>query len=98
MDIKIHIKSNATQIIAALACIQEKLDSIPEYDNLMIGFDMEWNVDLTPGQYRNEATAVVAIAFENHIFILQIASFTKLKKIPPALKNILVQPRIIKAG
>jgi len=98
LNVKIHIKSNATQMMAALACIQEKLDLIPEDDKLMIGFDMEWNVDLTPGQYKNEATAVVAIAFENHIFILQIASFTKLKKIPPALKNILVQPRILKAG
>ena len=98
LNVKIHIKSSATQIMAALACIQEKLDMIPEDDKLMIGFDMEWNVDLTPGQYRNEATAVVAIAFEDHIFILQIASFTKLKKIPPALKNILVHPRIIKAG
>lgn len=39
---------------------------------LLIGFDMEWNVNTQPGNARQGKTAIVAIAFENYIFILQV--------------------------
>jgi len=97
-EIRVHIKSTATQMTSALACIQEKLAAMSQDEKIIIGFDMEWNVDLTPGQYRKETTAVVAIAFENDIFVLQVATFTKNRKIPTPLMSILNEPRIIKAG
>ena len=71
--VSIHIKSNASQFQVALACIHEKLSELDESGSVVIGFDAEWNVDRTPGNSRQGKNAVVAISFENHIFVLQIS-------------------------
>lgn len=96
--IEIHIKSSAIQIQTALACIHEKLVTLSADETVIVGFDMEWNVNTQPGNARQGKTAIVAIAFENHIFILQIIQFTKNGKIPAGLKSLLMEPRITKVG
>ena len=95
---KVQVKSTAIQMQTALACIYEKLAEIPESESLTIGFDMEWNVNQVPGQSGQGPTAVVSIAFEDCIYILQISAFTHEGKLPKVLQNILVDQRIIKAG
>ena len=96
--VSIHVKSNASQFQVALACIHEKLSELDESDSVVIGFDTEWNVDRTSGNSRQGKTAVVAISFENHIFVLQISQYTKAGKLPVAIKNILADERILKVG
>ena len=41
---------------------------------------------------------MVAISFENDIFVLQISQYTKAGKLPVAIKNILADERILKVG
>ncbi|EDR06924.1 uncharacterized protein LACBIDRAFT_328290 [Laccaria bicolor S238N-H82] len=45
-----------------------------------------------PGNSKQGKTAVVAISFESHIFVLQISQYTKAGKLPVAIKNILAAP------
>jgi len=71
--VQIFKKSSVSQIEIALATIQELLIDLPESENLTIGFDLEWNVDITPGKGRHGKTAVATIAHDNTIYLLQIA-------------------------
>ena len=59
--------------------------------------DLEWNVDQTPGQYRQGQTAVVSIAYEKHIYIFQIARLHG-NHFPVFLKNFLAESHILKVG
>ena len=68
---------------------------LPEGENLTIGFDLEWNVDITPGKGRQRKTAVATIAHDNTIYLLQIAQLHG-NKFPRALTNFLLEPCIFK--
>jgi len=95
--IQIFKKSSVSQIEIALATIQELLVELPESENLTIGFDLEWNVDITPGKGRHGKTAVAMIAHDNIIYLLQIAQLHG-NKFPRALTNFHLEPHIVKVG
>ena len=56
-----------------LSTTQELSIELPESNNLIIGFDLEWNVDMTPAKGRQGKTVVTTIAHDNATYLLQIA-------------------------
>ena len=56
-EVAIHVKSTAAQIQTALATIQEQLVHLPVDEQIVVGLDLEWNVDVTPGHARQGRTA-----------------------------------------
>jgi len=91
------VKSTAAQIQQVLGTIQEDAANSHPVP-IVVGLDVEWNVDLTPGHSQQGKPAVVAIAYKTRIFILQIAELLRGGSFPVALKNFLLNPNIIKVG
>ena len=56
-----------------LATTQELSIQLTESENLTIGFDFEWKVDMTPAKGRQGKTVVATIAHDNAMYLLQIA-------------------------
>ena len=56
-----------------LSTTQELSIELPESENLIIGFDLEWNVDMTPEKGRQGKTVVTTIAHDKAMYLLQIA-------------------------
>ena len=70
-DVDISVQSTASGIEAALAKITDDLSVDDETSKLVVGFDAEWNVDLS----RHGAprpTAIIQIAYEKWIHIFQV--------------------------
>ena len=86
--VQIFEKPSVSQIEIAPATIPKLLIDLPEREDLTIGFDLEWNVNMTPGKGRQEKTAVATIACENTIYLLQISQLHG-NKFPRALTNFL---------
>ncbi|KAG6870957.1 hypothetical protein C0992_012035, partial [Termitomyces sp. T32_za158] len=69
-------------------------------EKLVVGFDSEWNVD-TSGLGHIVSCgppAVIQIAYQNQVYILQIGEMLSRKKLPEELRNFLKDSRVIKAG
>jgi hypothetical protein len=54
-----------------LAKITDDLNVDDETSQLVVGFDAEWNVDLTQ-QGASRPTAIIQIAYEKWIYIFQV--------------------------
>ncbi|KAF8994149.1 hypothetical protein BDZ89DRAFT_1150212 [Hymenopellis radicata] len=67
---------------------------------LVVGFDSEWNVDVSQHGHvtGRGSTAVIQIAFKDQIFILLIGEMLVSKHLPQQLVNFLRDGRILKAG
>lgn len=79
------------------------LDLLPddeETDSLVIGLDAEWNVETSERGYvtGRGQTAVLQIAHGTNIFVMQIGQMLAGNKLPPLLKQVLANPRILKVG
>ncbi|KAF9076554.1 hypothetical protein BDP27DRAFT_1357979 [Rhodocollybia butyracea] len=76
------------------------LDDIPSSGYLVVGFDSEWNVDVAPsGRLSGRGPpAVIQIAQEEHIYILQVGEMLSRKTLPNELVNFLCEPQVIKVG
>jgi hypothetical protein len=96
-EVAIHVKSTATQIQTALATIQEQLIHLPADKQIVVGLDLEWNVDMTPGHAKQGKTAVISLAHDNHVYVFQIARLHG-NHFPVSLKNFLTESRILKVG
>jgi hypothetical protein len=70
-DVDISVQSTAAGIEAALAKITDDLNIDDETSQLVVGFDAEWNVDLTQ-QGASRPTAIVQIAYGKWIYIFQV--------------------------
>ena len=73
-DVPIFVKNNPNAINDAMRTI---LDDIPQdQGSIVVGFDSEWNVDVSAqGRVtRRGRTAIIQIAYENRIYILQVNS------------------------
>lgn len=94
-DSSIRVYSNAAGINDALAKITDdlNLDNIDE--KLVIALDTEWNVIFGKGSSA-QPTAILQIAYKSWFNIFQIGHFKG--NLPTALKNLLANPQIIKAG
>ncbi|KIM48835.1 hypothetical protein M413DRAFT_59520 [Hebeloma cylindrosporum] len=97
-EISIFIKNTRDTINDAMRTI---LDDVPQDDGvIVIGLGSEWNVKVnSQGKVlRKGRTAVVQIAYENRIYILQVADMLAEGSLPQQLKLLLSHPRILKAG
>ncbi|KAF5313428.1 hypothetical protein D9611_008540 [Ephemerocybe angulata] len=68
--------------------------------DLAIGFDCEWNVGVLgggPGVERGEI-AVIQIAFENRVYVLQVSKMIEHRRLPEKLVMLLQNPRVRKVG
>lgn len=71
-EVPILIKNTSEAINDAMRTI---LDDIPDDEgSIVVGFDSEWNVEVSPqGKVtRRGRTAIIQIAYKDHIYILQV--------------------------
>jgi len=71
--VEILPKDTVTSINDALSTI---LDDVPQDDGyIVVGFDSEWNVELSPQGYVQNGgkTAVIQIAYQNRVYVLQVS-------------------------
>src|SRR3954447_9502180 len=92
-DVNISVQSSASGIESVLAKITDDLDMEDDKAYITVGFDAEWNVDLTSGG-ASQPTAITQIAYKKWINIFQISQFKQ--KLPIALQNFLANPQILK--
>ena len=76
-NVEIAVKSEPSSINAAMETI---LDDVPSDDpdaQIIIGFDSEWNIEVSVGGRVHERghTSIVQIAYKNRVYILQVSSF-----------------------
>ncbi|XP_006463078.1 hypothetical protein AGABI2DRAFT_119897 [Agaricus bisporus var. bisporus H97] len=97
-DVQVFVKNGVQSINDAISTI---LSDVPEDGSeLVVGFDSEWNVDVTPqGFVRSSGqTAVVQIAFKKRVYVLQISDMINSGSLPNQLELLLSNPHIRKAG
>ncbi|GLB45618.1 putative essential for the formation of DNA replication focal centers [Lyophyllum shimeji] len=97
---QISVKRSVTTIDDAMRTL---LDLLPDDDapgSLIIGLDAEWNVEISERGYvtGRGQTAVLQIAHGTNIFILQIGHMLAGNQLPPLLKQVLANPKILKVG
>ncbi|KAF7323784.1 3'-5' exonuclease domain-containing protein [Mycena kentingensis (nom. inval.)] len=80
--------------------MQAILDDVPEAGNIVVGFDSEWNVDMTQyGRFGGHSPpAVVQIAYKDAVFILKVGEMLSRAMLPVKLVNLLQHSQVIKAG
>ncbi|KAF7762010.1 hypothetical protein Agabi119p4_10002 [Agaricus bisporus var. burnettii] len=72
------------------------LDDVPvDTGEIAVGFDSEWNVELSPQGFVRCAgkTAVIQIAYKSRIYILQVSNMIAQGKLPQQLETFLSHPR-----
>ncbi|KAF7293600.1 3'-5' exonuclease domain-containing protein [Mycena indigotica] len=76
------------------------LDDVPAGRELVIGFDSEWNVDMTQyGRFGGRSPpAVLQIAYQNSVFILKVGEMLSRQRLPEQLVNLLRHSQVVKAG
>jgi hypothetical protein len=78
-EVNILTKNNASSINDAMSLI---LDDVPQDQGfLVVGFDSEWNVEAFPhgNIQRRSKTAIIQIAYQNQVYILQVYFFSLFK-------------------
>ncbi|KAF8799068.1 ribonuclease H-like protein [Phlegmacium glaucopus] len=96
--VEILPKDTALSINDAVRLI---LDDVPQDDGcLVIGFDSEWNVEVSShGTVQSQGTtAVIQIAYKNRVYVFQISEMLSKGDLPHKLKLLLSHPHILKAG
>ncbi|KAG6818631.1 hypothetical protein H0H93_003310 [Arthromyces matolae] len=80
--------------------IRSILDTVPQSGNLVVGFDSEWNVETSAtGRITGHGPpAVIQIAHEEKVYVLQIGEMLAQKRLPHELLNFLRDEQVIKAG
>jgi len=76
-DAEIIIKNEPSSINAAMETI---LDDVPSDDpdaQIVVGFDSEWNIEVSVGGRVQEHghTSVIQITYKNWVYILQVSLF-----------------------
>ncbi|KAJ6545861.1 hypothetical protein DFH09DRAFT_1321402 [Mycena vulgaris] len=76
------------------------LDDVPATGHVVIGFDSEWNVDMTQyGRFGGRSPpAVVQVAYKESVFVMRIGEMLTRCRLPEQLVNLLRHTRVIKAG
>ncbi|KXN85183.1 hypothetical protein AN958_11606 [Leucoagaricus sp. SymC.cos] len=97
-DVQVFVKDTTHSIDDAALTI---LNDVPtDGGEIVVGFDTEWNVELTPqGFVRTSGkTAILQIAYKKRVYILQISKMLEKGEVPHQLELLLSNPRIRKAG
>ena len=76
-NVEISVKNEPSSINAAMETI---LDDVPSDDpdtQIVVGFDSEWNVEVSVGGRVHERgrTSIIQIAYKNRVYILQVSFF-----------------------
>jgi hypothetical protein len=76
-NVEIAVKSEPSSINAAMETI---LDDVPSDDpdaQIIVGFDSEWNIEVSVGGRVHERghTSIIQIAYKNRVYILQVSFF-----------------------
>jgi hypothetical protein len=72
-DVQICVRSEETAINTALATILNHLPLGETDSNVVIGFDCEWNIDISEhGRVERGEIAVIQIAYADRVLILQV--------------------------
>uniref|UniRef100_A0A8H7Y1A9 3'-5' exonuclease n=1 Tax=Psilocybe cubensis TaxID=181762 RepID=A0A8H7Y1A9_PSICU len=77
------------------------LDDVPQDQGyIAVGFDSEWNVELSSRGHvtHRGKTAIIQIAYQDCIYVLQISEMLAKGDLPHQLKLLLAHPRILKVG
>lgn len=74
--VSINVYQTRSAIDAALSCVVDDIPSDDSMPDLVIGLDMEWNVETTNfGTFIRGEIAVLQIAYAGNIYILQVHTF-----------------------
>ncbi|KAG8932761.1 hypothetical protein FRC00_014144 [Tulasnella sp. 408] len=95
-DVSVKILHTLSQIDDAMNSIMDCLELESDDENLVIGLDTEWNVDRQSPTPAN--TAVMQIAFQKKIYVIQVAQYTAVKQLPQSICSVLKSDRILKVG
>nr|GAT42490.1 predicted protein [Mycena chlorophos] len=76
------------------------LDDVPLSGQIIVGFDSEWNVDMTQyGRFNGRSPpAVIQIAYKNLVYVLRVGEMLSRQHLPVQLVNLLRHAQVIKAG
>ncbi|KAF6763228.1 hypothetical protein DFP72DRAFT_1000650 [Ephemerocybe angulata] len=94
------VRREESAINAAMSTILAHVPVDETEGDLAIGFDCEWNVGVLgdgPGVERGEI-AIIQIAFENRVYILQVSKMIEHRRLPEKLEMLLQNPRVRKVG
>lgn len=76
-DVVVHVRKSISSIDDAMRTILDSLSTDGAPGTVVIGFDSEWNVDVSSHghvQGRGE-TAIIQIAYERRVYVLQVDTF-----------------------
>lgn len=74
-NVTVNVYHTRSAIDAALSTIMDDIPSNESMKDLVIGFDVEWNVEMTDvGTFSRGEIAIAQIAYENRVYILQVHS------------------------
>jgi len=77
-DVQVVVRDNEPAINAALSTIINDIPTEASDPDLIIGFDTEWNVASTASGFTRGEIAVVQIAYDKRVYILQVRHFSYL--------------------
>ncbi|KAF8199485.1 hypothetical protein BJ912DRAFT_1054812 [Pholiota molesta] len=99
-QIQVQVKTMPSAIDDNMCKILDTLPVDGSAGQIIIGFDSEWNVEasLYGGVISRRKTAVIQIAYENTIYILQVKRLLASRKLPHHLKLLLRNPNVLKIG
>ncbi|KAF7377554.1 3'-5' exonuclease domain-containing protein [Mycena sanguinolenta] len=88
------------KIDEAMRAILHDIPQDDEDSKLVLFLDSEWNVETSQHGYvtGRGTTAIVQIMYKNIIYILKVGQILAGGRIPPVLKQLLQNPRILKVG
>ncbi|RDB16051.1 hypothetical protein Hypma_003473 [Hypsizygus marmoreus] len=99
-DVHVFVKSTTLAIDDAIRTILEALSPDDDTMCIAVSFDSEWNVEMTTDGHivGRGKTAVIQIAYEKRVYILQISGMLAEDKLPHQFKLLLAHPRVLKVS
>ncbi|KAE9385982.1 hypothetical protein BT96DRAFT_949454 [Gymnopus androsaceus JB14] len=98
--VNISVRNSIETIDTAMCTILSFLPDDDSMETIIVGFDAEWNVEISERGYitGRGQTAIIQIAHQQNVYILQIGEMLARGSLPPVLKELLQNPQIIKVG
>ncbi|KAE9391009.1 ribonuclease H-like protein [Gymnopus androsaceus JB14] len=98
--VNISVRNSIETIDTAMRTILSFLPDDDSMETIIVGFDAEWNVEISERGYitGRGQTAIIQIAHQQNVYILQIGEMLARGSLPPVLKELLQNPQIIKVG
>ncbi|KAG6875262.1 hypothetical protein C0992_004529 [Termitomyces sp. T32_za158] len=98
--INVSVKKSERAIEDAMCTILDLLSDNDTTSSIVIGLDAEWNIETSESGYitGRGQTAIIQIALDSNIFILQVGLMLAGKHLPLLLRQVLANPYIIKVG